>query len=234
MLLLFNILLLLTHQQEIHLLKHKHNQFARDILITENLPLVNWTYNRYKNKVKNPTIKQIIKNHEDDLIQEGRLGLIKAIDRFNTTKNTRLSTYAKYWIDNHIDNGINKHRSIIYIPKSARLNKNNKKICNIVNNVKSLNYKLPKSNRELQDVVIVNSFQDYHQNMLKTTMKLVLNPEEELILSLKYGLYDGNVMSYTDISKILDFNCSINKIRRTCFQAILKLENHYKTTLDMK
>jgi RNA polymerase sigma factor (sigma-70 family) len=234
MLLLFNILLLLTHQQEIHLLKHKHNQFARDILITENLPLVNWVYNRYKNKVKNPTIKQIIKNHEDDLIQEGRLGLIKAIDRFNTTKNTRLSTYAKYWIDNHIDNGINKHRSIIYIPKSARLNKNNKKICNIVNNVKSLNYKLPKSNRELQDVVIVNSFQDYHQNMLKTTMKLVLNPEEELILSLKYGLYDGNVMSYTDISKILDFNCSINKIRRTCFQAILKLENHYKTTLDMK
>tara|TARA_B100001093_G_scaffold498990_1_gene547746 strand:- start:1749 stop:2453 length:705 start_codon:yes stop_codon:yes gene_type:complete len=234
MLLLFNILLLLTHQQEIHLLKHKHNQFARDILITENLPLVNWTYNRYKNKVKNPTIKQIIKNHEDDLIQEGRLGLIKAIDRFNTTKNTRLSTYAKYWIDNHIDNGINKHRSIIYIPKSARLNKNNKKICNIVNNVKSLNYKLPKSNRELQDVVIVNSFQDYHQNMLKTTMKLVLNPEEELILSLKYGLYDGNVMSYTDISKILDFNCSINKIRRTCFQAILKLENHYKTTFDMK
>jgi RNA polymerase sigma factor (sigma-70 family) len=234
MLLLFNILLLLTYQQEIHLLKHKHNQFARDILITENLPLVNWVYNRYKNKVKNPTIKQIIKNHEDDLIQEGRLGLIKAIDRFNTTKNTRLSTYAKYWIDNHIDNGINKHRSIIYIPKSARLNKNNKKICNIVNNVKSLNYKLPKSNRELQDVVIVNSFQDYHQNMLKTTMKLVLNPEEELILSLKYGLYDGNVMSYTDISKILDFNCSINKIRRTCFQAILKLENHYKTTLDMK
>jgi len=234
MLLLFNILLLLTHQQEIHLLKHKHNQFARDILITENLPLVNWAYNRYKNKVKNPTIKQIIKNHEDDLIQEGRLGLIKAIDRFNTTKNTRLSTYAKYWIDNHIDNGINKHRSIIYIPKSARLNKNNKKICNIVNNVKSLNYKLPKSNRELQDVVIVNSFQDYHQNMLKTTMKLVLNPEEELILSLKYGLYDGNVMSYTDISKMLDFNCSINKIRRTCFQAILKLENHYKTTLDMK
>jgi RNA polymerase sigma factor (sigma-70 family) len=234
MLLLFNILLLLTHQQEIHLLKHKHNQFARDILITENLPLVNWSYNRYKNKVKNPTIKQIIKNHEDDLIQEGRLGLIKAIDRFNTTKNTRLSTYAKYWIDNHIDNGINKHRSIIYIPKSARLNKNNKKICNIVNNVKSLNYKLPKSNRELQDVVIVNSFQDYHQNMLKTTMKLVLNPEEELILSLKYGLYDGNVMSYTDISKILDFNCSINKIRRTCFQAILKLENHYKTTFDMK
>lgn len=234
MLLLFNILLLLTHQQEIHLLKHKHNQFARDILITENLPLVNWSYNRYKNKVKNPTIKQIIKNHEDDLIQEGRLGLIKAIDRFNTTKNTRLSTYAKYWIDNHIDNGINKHRSIIYIPKSARLNKNNKKICNIVNNVKSLNYKLPKSNRELQDVVIVNSFQDYHQNMLKTTMKLVLNPEEELILSLKYGLYDGNVMSYTDISKILDFNCSINKIRRTCFQAILKLENYYKTTFDMK
>lgn len=65
-------------------------------------------------------------------------------------------------------------------------------------------------------------------------MKLVLNPEEELILSLKYGLYDGNVMSYTDISKILDFNCSINKIRRTCFQAILKLENHYKTTFDMK
>lgn len=49
----------------------------------------------------------------DDLIQEGQLGLVQAIHRFDSTVGTRLGTYARWWITAYISNFARRNRSVI-------------------------------------------------------------------------------------------------------------------------
>lgn len=51
-----------------------------------------------------------------DLIQEGNLGLIKAIEKFNPTRGFKLSTYATWWIRQAITRGIADSGKTIRIP----------------------------------------------------------------------------------------------------------------------
>lgn len=60
------------------------DQMAREELITRYLPLVRSLARRFASR------GQAV----DDLIQVGSIGLIKAIDRFDTTRGVELSTYA--------------------------------------------------------------------------------------------------------------------------------------------
>ncbi len=60
-----------------------------------------------------------------DLIQDGNLGLLRAIKKFDPYKNLKFSTYASWWIRSAIQNGIEENEFIIHIPKNkqADLNK---------------------------------------------------------------------------------------------------------------
>jgi RNA polymerase primary sigma factor len=51
-----------------------------------------------------------------DLIQEGNLGLIEAVDRFDLEHGVRLSTYARWWIRQAIGAAIERHSQVIRIP----------------------------------------------------------------------------------------------------------------------
>lgn len=54
-----------------------------------------------------------------DLIEEGNLGLLQAIDKFEPSKGFRFSTYAVYWIERFIRKYIEEQSGSIKIPSHA-------------------------------------------------------------------------------------------------------------------
>jgi RNA polymerase primary sigma factor len=51
-----------------------------------------------------------------DLIQEGNLGLVHAVERFDPSQETRFSTYAKYWIKEAIQRALTTHSRPVRVP----------------------------------------------------------------------------------------------------------------------
>jgi len=96
---------LLTAEQERELAQKisEGDMAARDRMIESNLRLVVKIAKRYMNRGL-PFL---------DLIEEGNLGLIKAVERFKLSKECRFSTYATWWIRQSIERAlVNQSRTI--------------------------------------------------------------------------------------------------------------------------
>lgn len=99
---------LLTAKEEIELAKkiQKGDEQARKQMIRANLRLVINISKRYM-YLGIPLL---------DLIEEGNLGLMKAVDKFNPKKGFRFSTYAAWWIRQGITRSISEQGKMIRVP----------------------------------------------------------------------------------------------------------------------
>lgn len=99
---------LITPEKEIELAARikKGDKEARDLMIKSNLRLVVKIAHDYSN-FGLPLI---------DLISEGNIGLIKAVERFDPQKGGKLSTYAAWWIKQSIKRALANQSKTIRLP----------------------------------------------------------------------------------------------------------------------
>jgi RNA polymerase primary sigma factor len=99
---------LLTPQKEIELARKIRNgdREAREVMISSNLRLV----------------VTIARDYADfglpllDLISEGNIGLMKAVERFDPAKRAKLSTYAVWWIRQSIKRALSNQSKLVRLP----------------------------------------------------------------------------------------------------------------------
>jgi len=99
---------LLTHQEEIDLSKRakKGDKAARKRLIEKNLRLVVSIAKKSRGRGL----------PFEDLIQEGNIGLMKAVGKFDSDRGFRFSTYATWWIRQTIQRAVAEKGRTIRIP----------------------------------------------------------------------------------------------------------------------
>ena len=144
---------------------------ARDLLITHNLRLVVYIAKKFET----PTAGI------EDMISIGTIGLIKAVNTFEPTKNIKLATYASRCIENEI---------LMYLRKSS--NRRQDASIDEPLNIDGDGNELLLSDvlRREADQVGQRLEQDAERASLRRSVEQ-LSPRERQIMELRFGLLDG-------------------------------------------
>jgi len=172
------------------LLETDEREKARSTLVERNLRLVVYIAKKFDNTGISV----------EDLISIGTIGLIKAINTFNTGKNIKLATYASRCIENEI---------LMYLRK-------NNKVKLEVSIDEPLNVDWDGNELLLSDIlgteedcVYKNMEDEANRQMLKAAMKN-LSAREKVIIDLRFGLNsrDGKEKTQKEVADMLGISQS--------------------------
>ena len=189
--------------EELYLNKLKEgDKKAKSILIERNLRLV----------APNKDV--------DELISIGTVGLIKAIDSFDSSKGTRLATYASRCIENEIlmlFRNNKKQKSEVYLQDPIGVDKEGNEICliDVLSSEKDSVIEKVESNLQIKS--------------LYNKMYEVLTKRECDILIMRYGLEDGKCKTQREIA--VNLNISRSYVSRIEKKALKKLQKALYTKI---
>lgn len=198
-------------EEKIYLEKLKDGDVeAKRVLVERNLRLVAHIVKKYSSNYQNS-------KEMDDLISIGTIGLIKAIDSFDTNKGIRLATYAAKCIDNEIlmfFRNTKKTKGEVFLQDPIGVDKEGNEICLI---------DILSSDSDSVLEAVENSLQ---VKELYKKMSDVLSSREKEIIQMRYGLLDGDIKTQREIAGILGISRSyVSRIEK---KALKKLNKEFK------
>ena len=191
--------------EAINELGSKDDEYAKKVLIEHNLRLVVYIAKKFDNTGVGV----------EDLISIGTIGLIKAINTFNPTKNIKLATYASRCIENEI---------LMYLRRTSKMKLE-------VSIDEPLNVDWDGNELLLSDIlgteedVIYKDMEDeVEKDLLKNAVSR-LSPRERKIVELRYGLKrrDGAEMTQKEVADLMGISQSyISRLEKKIMMRLKK------------
>lgn len=166
----------------------KNDDSARQTLVERNLRLVVYIAKKFEN-----TGIGI-----EDLISIGTIGLMKAINTFNTDKNIKLATYASRCIENEI---------LMYLRRSNKL-KGEISIDEPLNQDGDGNELLLSDILGTDSDVTSRAIEDEVDKKLLRASMQKLNNREKNIMELRFGFISGNEKTQKEVADMLGISQS--------------------------
>ncbi|MBO5293273.1 MAG: RNA polymerase sporulation sigma factor SigK [Lachnospiraceae bacterium] len=178
---------------------------ARQILIERNMRLVAHIARKYQNADEDM----------EDLISIGTIGLIKAVSSYDSTKGSRLATYAARCIDNELLMLLRKKKNTrevsLYEPIGTDKEGNEISLLDIIEH-------------EQKDVVESITLEQNIERLYELSDRLLSNREKE-ILYLRYGMWNGEEATQREIGARLGISRSyVSRIEK---RALKKLRDGF-------
>lgn len=174
---------------------------ARQLLILHNLRLVSHIVRKYYGTAKN----------QEDLVSIGSIGLIKAVDTFNTQKGARFATYAAKCIQNEI---------LMFFRSQKKLN-------NEVSIHETID--VDRDGNPLTYIDVISSDESISEDLdrkmqtekMMRLLKTVLGERERQIIIMRYGLFGQKAKTQREAADLLGISRSyVSRIEKSALEKL--------------